>query len=81
MHLIRLFKPGVMAKRVRREGMRKEKEWREIVMDDTTSSIVSYHCGLNALGSWPRSVLVHIIKLHEEEEEGTLELLPGQVHG
>lgn len=50
-------------------------------MDDTTYSIVSYLCGLNALGSWPRSVLVHIIKLHEEEEEGTLELLPGQVHG
>lgn len=49
-------------------------------MDDTTSSIVSYLCGLNALGSWPRSVLVHIIKPHEEEE-GTLELLPGQVYG
>lgn len=53
----------------------------EIVMDDTTSSIVSYLCGLNALGSWPWSVLVHIIKLHEEEEEGMLELLPSQVHG
>lgn len=51
-------------------------------MDDTRSSIVSYLCGLNALGSWPRSVLVHIIKHHEEEEEeGTLELLLGQVHG
>lgn len=49
-------------------------------MDDTASSIVSYLCGLNALGSWPRSVLVHIIKPHEEEE-GTLELLPGQVYG
>lgn len=49
-------------------------------MDDTTSSIVSYLCGLNALGSWPWSVLVHIIKSHEEKE-GTLELLPGQVHG
>lgn len=49
-------------------------------MDDTTFSIVSYLCGLNALGSWPRSVLVHIIKPHEEEE-GTLELLPDPEHG
>lgn len=36
-------------------------------MDDTTSSIVSYLYGLNALGRWPWSVLVHIIKPHEEE--------------
>lgn len=64
-----------------REREKEENERREIVMDDTTSSKVSYLCGLNALGSWPQSVLVHIIKLHEEEEEGTLELLPGQVHG
>lgn len=63
------------------EARDRNKRKREIVMDDTTSSIVSYLCGLNALGSWPRSVLVHIIKLHEEEEEGTLKLLPGQVHG
>lgn len=52
-----------------------------MVMDDPASSIVSYLCGLNALGSWPQSVLVHIIKAHEEEEEGTLKLLRGQVHG
>lgn len=49
-------------------------------MDDTIFSIVSYLCGLNALGSWPGSVLVHTIKPHEEEG-GTLELQPGQVRG
>lgn len=45
-----------------------EKERTGIVMDDPTSSMVSYLCGLNALGSWPWSVLVHIIKAHEEEK-------------
>lgn len=39
----------------------------EIVMDDTTFSIVSYLCGLNALGSRPQGVLVHLIRPYEEE--------------
>lgn len=33
-------------------------------MDDPTSRIVSHLCGLNAQGSWPRRVLVHIVKTH-----------------
>lgn len=44
---------------------REKKDWRGIVMDDTTPCIVSYLGGLNALGSWPRSVRVHIIKPHK----------------
>lgn len=34
-------------------------------MDDPTSRMVSHLCGLNAQGSGPRRVLVHIIKSHE----------------
>lgn len=45
-------------------------------MDDSRFSIVSYLCGLNALGSWPRSVHVHNIKQHEEKEEEEEEEAP-----
>lgn len=41
-------------------------------IDGTVFSIVSYLHGLNALGSWPWSVPVHIIKPHEAKE-GALE--------
>lgn len=57
-----------------------EEERKEKKKDDNTFGIVSYICGLNALGSWPWSVLVHIIKL-QEEKEGTLQLQPGQACG
>lgn len=49
-------------------------------IDGTAFSIVSYLHGLNALGSWPRSVPVHIIKPHEEKE-GMQELQPGRGRG
>lgn len=46
-------------------------------IDGTAFSIISYLHGLNALGSWPRSVPVHIIK-PQEEREGSQEPQPGQ---
>lgn len=49
-------------------------------IDGTVFSIVSYLHGLNALGSWPWSVPVHIIKPHEAKE-GALEPQPGRGHG
>lgn len=49
-------------------------------IDGTAFSIVSYLHGLNALGSWPRSVPVHIIKPHEEKE-AVQELQPGRGRG
>lgn len=58
------------------ERERERRKKREIVMDDSRFSIVSYLCGLNALGSWPRSVHVHNIKQHEEKEEEEEEEAP-----
>lgn len=49
-------------------------------IDGTAFSIVSYLHGLNALGNWPRSVPVHIIKPHEEKE-GAQEPQPGRGRG
>lgn len=54
-----------MARKSRGGG--REMKTEEIVMDDTTFSIVSYLCGLNALGSRPQGVLVHLIRPYEEE--------------
>lgn len=69
---------GRKREREKRTGGKREREEkkREIVMDDSRFSIVSYLCGLNALGSWPRSVHVHNIKQHEEKEEEEEEEAP-----
>lgn len=55
----------------------KERRVKRREIDGTAFSIVSYLHGLNALGSRPQSVPVHIIKTHEEEE-GAKEPQPGR---
>lgn len=67
---------GVMALK----GPEEERRVKRRETDGTAFSIVSYLHGLNALGSWPRSVPVHIIKPHEEKE-GVQEPQPGRGRG
>lgn len=64
-----------------RARKQKRNKKREVVMDNPTSRIVSYLCGLNAQGSWPPECACAYHKgPTKEEEEGTLKLLHGQVH-